>query len=107
LLHAALLLNGYRVGANLDFQNGLAALNAVAAMKVSFVDSLAVDKSAIGGMQVPYKTSGRNDLQQTVVARKEPVVLKTEMSCIAAADEECVVLVKRKHASDVWPSQDS
>jgi hypothetical protein len=94
------------VGLNLYLKNGLAALDPIPMSKVGRLDTDAVNKSTVRGTKVTEKTLRRSDLKETVMAREKPVVRKTELCVLAAADHECVVLIESEIPSGLRARDD-
>jgi hypothetical protein len=87
-----------RIGGNLDFEHGFAALYAVAAFQVTGFDADAVDERSVGRAEIAQETLRRRDFQNAVVARKIAVLRQAKMCIFAAPNHKCFVLFKRKDA---------
>jgi hypothetical protein len=70
------------------------------------LDANAIDERPVGGTEIPKESLRRRDLKQAVMARKEPVVRKTELCVLASADHERVVLIKCENAPGLRPGDD-
>jgi hypothetical protein len=62
------------LNADLNQENALATLNLVAVPQKTFRNALSVYEGPVCGPEVTQKTTGRVDLEQTMIAREKPIV---------------------------------
>ena len=92
---------------HIDFENGLAALKPIAALQKNFLNSVAVDESAVSRAQVAQETTRRRDFEQTMMAGKEAIFRKVKVGVFAASDQKRVVLIENKLLPVVRAGQNS
>jgi len=82
-------------------------LKPITALQKNFLHPVAVDERSVSRAQVAEETTRRRDLEQTMMAGKEPIFRKIKVGVFAAPDQKRVVLIENKLLPVVRAGQNS